>query len=48
MAMMVSPLFGHYYASREHLEVGGWLLIEHGYDQAASVAKLMAGVVLAM
>ena len=28
-------------ASPEHLEVGGWLLIEHGYDQAASVAKLM-------
>ena len=24
-----------------HLEAGGWLLIEHGYDQAASVAKLM-------
>ena len=28
-------------ASPEHLEAGGWLLIEHGYDQAASVAKLM-------
>ena len=28
-------------ASPVHLEVGGWLLIEHGYDQAASVAKLM-------
>jgi release factor glutamine methyltransferase len=28
-------------ASPRHLEVGGWLLIEHGYDQAASVAKLM-------
>ena len=27
--------------SPEHLEIGGWLLIEHGYDQAASVAKLM-------
>ena len=24
-----------------HLESGGWLLIEHGFDQAASVAKLM-------
>ena len=30
------------HASPGHLEPGGWLLIEHGYDQAASVAKLMS------
>jgi len=28
--------------SPAHLESGGWLLLEHGYDQAADVAKLMA------
>lgn len=27
--------------SPAHIEAGGWLLIEHGYDQAASVAELM-------
>ena len=29
-------------AAPEHLEADGWLIIEHGYDQAASVAKLMS------
>ncbi|MDY7559010.1 peptide chain release factor N(5)-glutamine methyltransferase [Pseudomonas sp. 10B1] len=27
----------------EHLEAGGWLLLEHGYDQAAAVRDLLAG-----
>ena len=26
-----------------HLRPGGWLLLEHGYDQAAAVAALLAG-----
>ncbi|MEB0041187.1 MULTISPECIES: peptide chain release factor N(5)-glutamine methyltransferase [unclassified Pseudomonas] len=26
----------------QHLEAGGWLLLEHGYDQAAAVRDLMA------
>lgn len=26
-----------------HLQPGGWLLLEHGYDQAESVASLLAG-----
>ena len=26
----------------EHLQPGGWLLLEHGYDQASSVAGLLA------
>ena len=26
----------------EHLRPGGWLLLEHGYDQASSVASLLA------
>lgn len=26
----------------EHLEAGGWLLLEHGYDQAAAVRTLLA------
>ena len=26
--------------ARAHLEPQGWLLVEHGHDQAASVAKL--------
>ncbi|MFU8831952.1 MAG: hypothetical protein ACNA7J_07315, partial [Wenzhouxiangella sp.] len=26
---------------RHHLKPGGWLLIEHGYNQGASVATLM-------
>lgn len=26
-----------------HLETGGWLLLEHGYDQAAAVRALLAG-----
>ncbi|TMH09246.1 MAG: peptide chain release factor N(5)-glutamine methyltransferase [Betaproteobacteria bacterium] len=26
----------------EHLEIGGWLLLEHGHDQAASVSALLA------
>ena len=25
-----------------HMKPGGWLMLEHGYDQAAGVAKLMA------
>jgi len=29
--------------SPRHLEPGGWLLLEHGYDQAASVRALLAG-----
>ncbi|MCR9276375.1 MAG: peptide chain release factor N(5)-glutamine methyltransferase [Pseudomonadaceae bacterium] len=28
--------------SGRHLKPGGWLMLEHGYDQAAGVAKLMA------
>lgn len=27
--------------SPPHLELGGWLLLEHGYDQASDVAELM-------
>jgi release factor glutamine methyltransferase len=27
----------------EHLAAGGWLLLEHGYDQAADVRALLAG-----
>jgi release factor glutamine methyltransferase len=27
--------------AREHLQPGGWLLVEHGYDQAALVRELM-------
>jgi release factor glutamine methyltransferase len=30
-----------------HLNPGGWLLVEHGYDQAADVAALLAGAGLA-
>ncbi|MNN57773.1 Release factor glutamine methyltransferase [compost metagenome] len=26
----------------EHLRGGGWLLLEHGYDQAAAVRELLA------
>jgi release factor glutamine methyltransferase len=26
----------------EHLEPGGWLLLEHGYDQAPSVRALLS------
>jgi release factor glutamine methyltransferase len=26
-----------------HLFPGGWLLLEHGYDQAAAVSQLLAG-----
>jgi release factor glutamine methyltransferase len=29
--------------ARAHLEPGGWLLIEHGYDQAARVCELLSG-----
>jgi len=29
-------------AAPQHLGAGGWLLLEHGYDQAAAVAALMA------
>ncbi|WP_263322118.1 peptide chain release factor N(5)-glutamine methyltransferase [Endozoicomonas sp. Mp262] len=29
--------------SRNHLPPGGWLLIEHGYDQGQAVAELMTG-----
>jgi release factor glutamine methyltransferase len=28
--------------AREHLVAGGWLLLEHGYDQAAQVRELLA------
>ena len=28
--------------AREHLNPGGWLLLEHGYDQAEPVAELLA------
>jgi release factor glutamine methyltransferase len=28
-------------AAAEHLKPGGWLLLEHGYDQAVAVAKLL-------
>ena len=28
--------------ARDHLEPGGWLLFEHGYDQAAAAAHLLA------
>ena len=31
-------------AAPEHLNVGGWLLMEHGYDQAAACRKLMEEV----
>ena len=27
----------------QHLELGGWLLLEHGYDQAEAVRALLAG-----
>lgn len=27
----------------QHLQPGGWLLLEHGYDQAAAVRELLAG-----
>ncbi len=30
----------------EHLQPGGWLLLEHGYDQALSVARLLAAAAL--
>ena len=29
--------------ARAHLAPGGWLLMEHGYDQAAAVRALLAG-----
>ncbi len=29
-------------AAPEHLQSGGWLLLEHGYDQAAAVRELLA------
>ena len=29
-------------AARDHLRPGGWLLLEHGYDQAGAVAALLA------
>ena len=29
-------------AAPHHLRDGGWLLLEHGYDQAASVRELLA------
>ena len=29
--------------ARAHLEPGGWLLLEHGYDQAEAVVRLLAG-----
>jgi release factor glutamine methyltransferase len=29
--------------ARAHLHPGGWLLLEHGYDQAEAVAKLFSG-----
>ncbi|WP_263145105.1 peptide chain release factor N(5)-glutamine methyltransferase [Pseudomonas sp. RIT-PI-AD] len=29
-------------AAPEHLDAGGWLLIEHGYDQAAAVRELLS------
>jgi release factor glutamine methyltransferase len=28
--------------ARDHLRIGGWLLLEHGYDQAARVRDLLA------
>ena len=28
--------------ARAHLNPGGWLLLEHGYDQQAAVARLLA------
>jgi release factor glutamine methyltransferase len=28
-------------AAAEHLNQGGWLLLEHGYEQAAAVAELL-------
>ncbi|HUP97134.1 MAG TPA: peptide chain release factor N(5)-glutamine methyltransferase [Usitatibacter sp.] len=28
--------------AREHLKPGGWLLLEHGYDQQGAVAKILA------
>ena len=27
--------------ARAHLQSGGWLLMEHGYDQAAAVRELL-------
>lgn len=29
-------------AAPQHLQSGGWLLLEHGYDQAAAVRELLA------
>ena len=29
-------------AAPQHLAEGGWLLLEHGYDQAAAVRQLLA------
>jgi release factor glutamine methyltransferase len=29
--------------ARRHLNPGGWLLLEHGYDQAEAVARIFAG-----
>ena len=28
-------------ASAQHLNAGGWLMLEHGYDQAAAVRQLL-------
>ena len=30
-------------ASGQHLNAGGWLMLEHGYDQAAAVRQLLQG-----
>ena len=30
-------------AARDHLRPGGWLLLEHGYDQAEAVAHCWSG-----
>jgi release factor glutamine methyltransferase len=30
--------------AREHLHPGGWLLLEHGYDQAEAVTRLLMGL----
>jgi release factor glutamine methyltransferase len=30
--------------AREHLRAGGWLMLEHGYDQQAAVQRLLAGL----
>jgi release factor glutamine methyltransferase len=34
-------------AARAHLNPGGWLLLEHGYDQAEAVARIFAAAGLA-